>query len=155
MRHLLSYAVVALALAGLSGCKQKPAPETPAAPATKAVDLTALANAVPSTGPRTGNNYKVFFLVLRQNQRPASGFKVDMWVKGKSEPKTKATNEAGLVQFDGLPFPDAKHQLMAVLHYYSGKTDGAREIAYPYIESDAYRLKDTQYIPNNATPDPQ
>jgi hypothetical protein len=104
---------------------------------------------------RTGNHYKVTFKVLRQNTQPAAGFRVDMSVKGKSEPKTKMTNDAGIAQFDDLAFPDKKNPLMGAVHYYNGKRDDTREITYPYIESDAFRLKDTQYIPNDATPDPK
>lgn len=106
-------------------------------------------------GKKSGNNYKVFFKALRQNTQPASGFKVDAWVKGRSEPQTKVTNADGMIEWDDLPTPDTTHQLNTVLHYYIGKKDQSREIAYPFIESDAARLKDTQYIPNNATPDPQ
>ena len=89
------------------------------------------------------------------DQQPTVGFKVDAWVKGKSEAVTKTTDAAGLVTFDALPFPDMTHQLVAVLHYYRGKEDDPREIDYPFIDSDAYRLKDTQYIPNTATPEAQ
>ena len=137
-------------------CKQK-ADSEPAAPTAKVItpaDLSAMANAVPSTGPREGNNYKVFLLVLRWDQRPAVGFKVDAWVKGKSEAKTLVTNESGLVTFTDLPFPDQKHPLEAAFHYYKGQDDQTREITYPFIETDAYRLKDIQDIPNTATADP-
>jgi hypothetical protein len=50
-------------------------------------DLSALAAQVPTTGPREGNNYKVFAKVLRgtPGTPPAVGFKVEAWVKGKSE----------------------------------------------------------------------
>ena len=104
---------------------------------------------------KSGNNYKVAFKALRQNTQAANGFRVDAWVKGKSEPATKVTNSAGMAEWDDLPVPDATHQLNTVLHYYMGKKDQSREIAYPFIQSDAARLKDTQYIPNNATPEPQ
>lgn len=144
-------AALALIFLSIAACKPKPAQEQAAAP--KVVDLIALANSVPSTGPRTGNNYKVFMLVLRQNQSPAAGFRVDMSVKGKGAPITVVTNESGLAQFDNLPFPEAKQPLMGVVHYFNGQKDASREITYPYLDSDAYRLKDTQYIPNMATPD--
>ena len=65
------------------------------------------------------------------------------------------TDANGMVEFDDLPTPDTTHQLNTILTYYNGKKDQSREIAYPFIASDATRLKDTQYIPNNATPDPQ
>ncbi len=157
MKRLLSAAVLALTFTALSACGKKTAtePAAPAAPTVKVItsaDLSAMAAAVPNTGPREGNGYKVFFLVLRQNQAPAAGFNVDMSVKGKSEPKTVVTNESGLAQFDDLPFPDAKHPLVGSLHYSTGKGDDPREITYPFIDSDGYRLKDTQYIPNTATP---
>jgi len=100
------------------------------------------------------NHYNVLFKALRQNTLPAAGFRVDAWVKGRSEPKTKPTDSNGMATFDDLPAPDATHQLNTVLHYFMGKKDQSREIAYPFIESDAERLKDTQYIPNNAMPDP-
>ena len=144
-----------VALATLGGCKQ-PAGESSTGPTViTSADLSAMADAVPKTGPREGNNYKVFFLVLRQNQAPAAGFHVDMHVKGKSEPKTYTTDQSGLIKADDLPFPGMKNQLVAVLHYFSGKEDQPREIVYPFIESDAYRLKDIQYIPNTVTPDGQ
>lgn len=117
------------------------------------VDLAALAAAVPTTGPRTGNNYKVFFQVIRQNQEPAPGFKIAAWVKDKSEPVTVVTDASGLATFS-LPYPDSRHRLNAVFHYYRNGKDQARDVDYPYIESDAYRLKDTQTIPNDATPEP-
>ena len=75
-----------------------------------------------------------------------------MWVKGKGEKVTVKTDARGLARFESLPFPDATHHLNAVLHYFRGANDDEREIDYPFIEGDAYRLKDTQYIPNNATP---
>jgi hypothetical protein len=160
MKRWLATTAALAALAGFYGCKQQPGsgassqqPVGVSTPAT--VDLAGLANAVPNTGPRTGNNYKVFLLALRQNQQPAVGFRVDMTVKGKGETVTLKTNEAGLVKFESLPFPDAKHPLIGVLHYYNGAEDQSREITYPYIEGDAYRLKDTQYIPNTVTPEPQ
>lgn len=104
---------------------------------------------------RRGNNYKVHFKVLRQNQSPAEGFRVDMSVKGKSTAViTVKTDVNGMAEFDTLPTPDVTHPLMGVLHYYNGKNDDAREITYPFIQSDAKRLKDTQYIPNKATPEP-
>lgn len=104
---------------------------------------------------KNANGYKVHFKVLRQSSEPAAGFKVDAWVQGKSEPKTIVTDAAGMAEFTDLPFPDTKNQLAATLHYYKGKKDQSREIVYPFIPSDAERLKDTQYIPNTATPDPQ
>jgi hypothetical protein len=131
----------------LGGCK-KPATVTVA----EVTDIAVLADAVPKEGPREGNNYKVFFKVQKTND-PAPGFKIDAWVKGKSEPKTLITDKNGIVKFEDLPFPDAKSRLNAVFHYYRGTKDQSREIEYPYIEGDAYRLKDTQYIPNDATPD--
>jgi hypothetical protein len=104
---------------------------------------------------RRGNNYKVHFKVLRQNQSPAEGFRVDMSVKGKStEVVTVKTDAMGMAEFTNLPTPDSKHPLQGVLHYYNGKEDDPREITYPFIESDAKRLKDTQYIPNKVTPEP-
>ncbi len=106
-------------------------------------------------GKKNENNYLVNFKTLRQNQNPAEGFRVDAWVEGKSEPKTLVTNAEGIAQFTDLPKPDAQHHLNTVLHYYTGKADQERAIDYPFIPSDAERLKDTQYIPNNATPDPQ
>jgi hypothetical protein len=104
---------------------------------------------------KSGNNYRVNFKVLRQNTLPAEGFRVDLWVQGKSEPRTKPTDAKGMVVFDDLPTPDAQHQLNAILHYYNGKKDQSREISYPFIPSDAKRLNDTQYSPNNATPEPE
>jgi hypothetical protein len=136
----------------MASCKQS-APKAPAQSAA-VTDLAVLADAVPKTGPREGNNYKFFFKVLRQSAAPAVGFKVDAWVKGKSEPVTLRTDENGIVKFESLPFPDASSKLNVSLHYYKGQTDDAREIEYPYLETDAYRLKDTQYIPNTVTPDP-
>jgi hypothetical protein len=133
------------------GCK-KSTPQ--AGSSSETTDLSVLANAVPTTGPRTGNNYKFFFKALRQSAEPAVGFKVDAWVKGLSEPKTIRTDKNGIVKFEDLPFPDATHHLNMVLHYYKGQTDDAREIDYPYLETDAYRVKDTQYVPNTVTPDP-
>lgn len=106
-------------------------------------------------GCKKGDNYKVYFKALRQNTAPAVGFRVDAWVKGKSEAKTVVTGADGMANFTDLPKPDATHQLVTVLHYYAGKRDDSREITYPYIESDAERLKDTQYIPNTVTPEPQ
>jgi hypothetical protein len=147
-------ALFALSLLAVAACKQKTA-ESPAAKVITPADMTAMADAVPKTGPKEGNNYKVFFLALRSDQSPAVGFRVDAWVTKKSEPLTLKTNESGLVIFENLPFPDSKHPLNTVLHYYKGAEDQAREITYPFIESDAYRLKDTQYIPNTATPEPQ
>ena len=155
MKRSLSVVIVALPLLGL-GCQQKSAekPAAPAAPVVTSADLAAMANAVPNTGPRDANTYKVFLLVLRQNVAPGANFKVDLWVKGKSEPKSYRTNESGLLKAEDLPYPDVKHHLNAVLHYFKGKDDQPREIDYPFIDSDAYRLKDTQYIPNTVTPDP-
>ena len=101
------------------------------------------------------NNYVVNFKTLRQNQKPAEGFRVDAWVEGKSEPRTLITNAEGMAPFTDLPKPDVQHHLNTVLHYYTGKADQERSIDYPFIPSDAERLKDTQYIPNNATPGPQ
>ncbi len=157
MKSAFRYFVAVYFVAALAGCKPKsvenatPVNQSPAKVITSA-DLAAMANAVPSTGPREGNNYKVFFLVLRQDQRPAVGFEVYMNVKGKSAPLMVVTNESGLAQFDNLPFPDAKHPLMASLHYYKGAEDQPREITYPFLQTDAYRLKDIQYIPNTVTP---
>ena len=156
MKRSLMLAVTAGAL--LAACQQKAADQTaaaPSAPMVTSADLTAMANAVPNSGPREGNHYKVFFLVLRQNASPAANFKVDFWVKGKSEPKTYRTNESGFLKVEDLPYPDVKHHLNATLHYYKGKNDQPLEIDYPFLETDAYRLKDAQYIPNTVTPDPQ
>ncbi|MBV9080933.1 MAG: hypothetical protein JO102_07435 [Elusimicrobia bacterium] len=162
MNRFFTLAVAATLFSPLVGCKkaESPAPMT-TAPAPKVItpsDLTAMADAVPKTGPREGNKYKVFMLVLRAHaQSGVKGVKVDMSVKGVSpQPETKVTDESGLATWDDLPFPDMKHQLIGVVHYYKpgSKEDEAREIRYPYIESDAYRLKDTQDIPDNATADP-
>lgn len=102
------------------------------------------------------DHYKVHFKVLRQNTQPAEGFRVDMSVKGKSEAvTTEKTNGAGMAEFKSLPAPDSTHQLVGVLHYYMKGEDQARTITYPFIPSDAERLNDTQYIPNNATPEAQ
>lgn len=153
-----SFAIAVAVAAAFTACQQKAADKpaaAPAAPMVTSADLTTMANAVPNTGPREGNNYKVFFLVLRQNTSPAANFKVDFWVKGKSEPKTYRTNESGFLKVEDLPYPDVKHHLNAVLHYYKGKNDQPREIDYPFLDTDAYRLKDSQYIPNTVTPDPQ
>lgn len=149
MNRFSFLSVVVMSAIFLTGCKDKAATDfiTPA-------KLSEMANAVPNSGPREGNNYKVFFLVLHQNQAPAKGFRVTMAVKGKGQPVTVATNEQGLAQFDNLPFPDVKNPLMASLAYASGKNADPREFTYPYLETDAYRLKDIQYIPNTATPDP-
>lgn len=152
MNRLLCLTTVLVSLIAVPACQQSSTPEASPPTTLTAADLAAMAEAVPTGGPREGNNYKFFFLVLRQDQRPAAGFKVDAWVKGKSEPKTIVTDEAGLARFEDLPFPDAKHPLETILHYNAGKGDTDREITYPYIESDAYRLKDIQYIPNTATP---
>ncbi len=102
-------------------------------------------------GPR--NNYDVKVTVLRQNQQPAVGFRVDAHVTDRSTPVTVKTDAQGVAHFDSLPAPDKEHPLVAVVHYFKGTNDGEREITYPFIESDAKRLKDTQYIPNNATPE--
>jgi hypothetical protein len=153
VKYFLSCASI-LALTVFFGCKKSPPAETPA-PVADVTDLSVLANAVPNSGPKTGNNYKFFFKALRQSAEPAVGFRVDAWVKGKSEPKTVRTDDNGIVKFDDLPFPDATHRLNVSLHYFKGKVDDAREIEYPFLETDAYRLKDTQYIPNTVTPDPQ
>jgi hypothetical protein len=154
MKRLLPLAVALFLLIPLSGCKKSGSADTPTKALT-AADLAAMANAVPNSGPRDGNAYQVFFLVFRQDQRPAAGFPIDVWVKGKGEKKTIRTDNAGLATVSDLPFPDAKHPLEAVLHYFKGNQDQEREITYPFIESDAYRLKDVQYIPNTVTPDPQ
>ncbi len=146
MKYFLSLFAIIVPLAVFSGCKKK-SPEV--------TDLSVLANAVPNNGPKTGNNYKFFFKALRQSAEPAVGFKVDAFVKGLSEPKTMRTDKNGIVKFEDLPFPDAKHRLNMSLHYYKGQNDQAREIDYPYLETDAYRLKDTQYIPNTVTTDPR
>lgn len=155
MNYRFALTTIALVLLMGTGCKQTPAaPETKIVAAVTPAELSAMADAVAKTGPREGNNYKVFFLVLRQDTRPAVNFKVDMWVKGKGEMQSVRTGENGLAVFENLPFPDAKHPLEASLHYFKGANDQAREITYPFIESDAYRLKDSQYIPNTVTPDP-
>lgn len=143
-------AMVAISFLVLAGCKQKAA-EAPVA--QKVVSIAELADAVPQTGPREGNHYKLF-LKMQQTNSPAVGFKVDAWVKGKSEPVTLVTDENGIVIFENLPFPETNHQVNATFHYYRGKRDQSREIAYPFVEGDAYRMKDTQYIPNDATPEP-
>jgi hypothetical protein len=149
-RQSWAYAGVFLLLCAWgAGCKTE-SPPSSAMPA-KITNLAELADAVSQSGPREGNNYKVFFKVLRQNQQPAAGFEIDAWVKGKSEPKTVVTDEDGIAIFPDLPFPETRNQLMAVFRYFNGKQDASREITYPYIDSDAYRLKDTQYIPNAAT----
>ena len=49
-------------------------------------------------------------------------------MKGLSEPKTIRTDSNGIVKFEDLPFPDAKHRLNVSLHYYKGQNDQAREI---------------------------
>jgi hypothetical protein len=151
MKNYLSGTLVATLISVFLGCKPNPIP-----PATETAPTTETAAPETSAAPmeRVGNQYKVSFKVLRQNTDPAPGFKVDLWVIGKSEPRTFTTNEAGMIEVTDLPFPDAKNQLAAVLHYYTGKNDQEREITYPYIQSDAFRLKDTQYIPNTATPEP-
>ncbi|MCG3205060.1 MAG: hypothetical protein KCHDKBKB_01777 [Elusimicrobia bacterium] len=130
MKHFFFFTTLIIPLTIFPGCNKKPS-------------------------PGSGNHYKVTFKALRQNTEPAVGFRVEAWVKGKSEPQTKTTNVDGIVEWNDLPTPDATHQLNTVLHYYMKKKDQSREISYPFIESDATRLKDTQYIPNNATPDPQ
>ncbi len=117
--------------------------------------MTVLCAGLAACGKSSGDNYKVHFKTLRQDTTPAEGFRVDAWVKGRGEMKTKVTDANGMAEFDDLPKPDATHQLNTVLHYYLGKKDKSREITYPYIESDAARLKDTQYIPNTATPEPK
>lgn len=154
MNRLSFAAALAFSVAAI-GCKPQPAAEAPAAQApTRVTDLNELAAAVPNEGPREGNNYKVFVKILRQNQAPAEGFKVDAWVKNKGEKVTLVTDADGIAKFENLPFPDATHPLSAVFHYYNNGKDQSRDITYPYIESDAYRLKDTQYIPNTATAEP-
>lgn len=153
MKRAALITAACIAALSFSSCKKQSAADMPAAAMT-AAELTELANKVPSSGPREGNNYKLYVLVLRQNQAAAVNFKVDAFVKGKSEAVTVRTNERGLAQFDNLPFPSMKNQLIATVHYYKGADDQPREIAYPYIEGDAYRLKDVQYIPNTVTPDP-
>ena len=154
MKRLSLIAATALSLAVFPACKQKTAePAATSAVAMTPAELSALANSVPNSGPREGNNYKVFILVLHNDQTPAPGFKVDMWVKGKSEPKTAVTGANGLATFTDLPFPDVKHHLNAIIHYFRKPgNDDAREIDYPYLDTDAYRLKDSQDIPNTATP---
>jgi hypothetical protein len=141
--------ILALACAFFSACK----PSVPATPevAVEITDLAVLADQVPKEGPREGNNYKVFFK-MQQTNNPAVGFKIDAWVKGKSEPKTLVTDNNGIVKFTDLPFPDATHKLNATFHYFRNGNDQSRSIEYPFIEPDAYRMKDTQYIPNDATP---
>src|SRR5215211_1930085 len=103
MKRWLGMAALMFTLAAISGCKEQSGagasaqqPVGVSTPAT--VDLAALVNAVPNSGPRTGNNYKVFVLALRQNQQPAVGFRVDATVKGKGETVTVKTNEAGLAR---------------------------------------------------------
>lgn len=130
MKRIFSLTPLLLSLLLFSGCKKS--------------DVSA-----------SGNSYKVSFKALRQNTQPAVGFRVDAWVKGKSEAQTKITDANGMVEYNDLPTPDTTHQLNTVLHYYMKNRDQSREIAYPFIESDALRLKDTQYIPNNATPEPE
>src|SRR4051812_26309745 len=85
--------------------------------------------------------YQVHYKVLRQNTQPGEGFRVDAWVKGKSEPVTLKTDAKGMAEFTGLPFPSSVNPLMTNLHYYNGDEDGAREITYPFLESDAKQLK--------------
>jgi hypothetical protein len=80
---------------------------------------------------------------------------VEAWVKGKGEPKILKTDKNGIAKFTDLPFPDAKQRLNISFHYYKGTMDQTRSIEYPYLDTDAYRMKDTQYIPENDTPDPQ
>jgi len=126
MKRVLGVAIFTLSLPLMSGCRKD-----------------------------NGNHYKVYFKTLRENTQPAQGFSVDAWVKGKSERETKVTGSDGMANFDDLPTPDSKHQLNTVLHYFVHGKDESREIAYPFITSDAERLKDTQYIPNGATYSPQ
>lgn len=143
MKILLFAALISCPLL-FSGCKKE------------STDLAVLAAAVPTSGPREGNNYKVFAKVLRgvPGTPPAPGFKVEAWVKGKSEPTTLVTDKNGIVKFTDLPFPDAKQRLNITFRYYKNDKDVSRSIEYPYLDTDAYRLKDTQYIPDNVTPDP-
>jgi hypothetical protein len=149
MKKLLPAVLIALSFAA-SGCKKT-------ASSYSSTDLSVLAAEVPATGPREGNNYKVFLKVLRgtPSTPPAAGFKVEAWVKGKGEPKTITTDKNGIAIFSDLPFPDPKQNLNIAFHYYKGKVDQTRSISYPYLDTDAYRMKDTQYIPENVTPDPQ
>lgn len=109
--------------------------------------------ALGACGPR--NNYDVKVTVLRQNQQPAVGFRVTAHVTNRSTPQTIATDAKGVAHFDTLPTPDKQNPVVAVVHYYRGPDDAERDITYPFIESDAKRLTDTQYIPNDATPEPQ
>ncbi len=143
----ISLALIAASLFVLNGCKAK----------TETSDLNALVAQVPTDGPREGNNYKVFVKVLRGTpSTPAAvGFNVDAWVKGKSEPVTQVTDKFGVARFENLPFPDAKQRLNIAFRYYKGQMDQTRAIEYPYLDTDAYRMKDTQYIPENVTPEPQ
>jgi hypothetical protein len=106
-------------------------------------------------GCQKKEGYLYTIKVLRESAAPAEGFRVDAWVKGKSEPVTKKTGADGIVVFDDLPQPDATHQLNGVVHYFKGQRDGERKISYPFLASDAARLKDTQYIPNNVTAEPE
>jgi hypothetical protein len=101
------------------------------------------------------NHYDVKVTVLRQNQQPAVGFRVSAHVTNRSTPVTIETDAKGVAHFDSLPTPDKQNPLVAVVHYYRGPNDADRDITYPFIESDAKRLTDTQYIPNDATPEPQ
>jgi hypothetical protein len=151
LKKYLPLFILMISFVVFSGCKKSAS--APAATA-EVTDLSVLANAVPNTGPKSGNNYKFFFKALRQNAEPAVNFKVDAWVKGLSQPETIRTDKNGIVKFEDLPFPDAAHHLNVSLHYYKGSIDDAREIDYPYLDTDGYRLKDTQYVPNTATPDP-
>lgn len=115
--------------------------------------LLLLLSVVPFIGcKKKGYDYRLEYKVLRQNTQPAAGFNVDVWVKGKSEPRTFVTDSAGMIKLNDLPTPDIQHQLVTALHYCNGKNEDKRQIAYPFITSDSERLKDTQYIPNNATP---
>lgn len=143
----ISLALIAASLFVLNGCKAK----------TEITDLNVLVAAVPNEGPREGNNYNVFVKVLRgtPSTPPAAGFNVEAWVKGKGEPKTVKTDKNGIAIFNDLPFPDVKQRLNIAFHYYKGQMDQTRSIEYPYLDTDAYRMKDTQYIPENATPEPQ
>ncbi len=96
-------------------------------------------------------SYEYTMKVLRENTQPAQGFLITAWVEGKSEPVSKKTGPDGIAFFNDLPFPDTKNRLNGTVRYYDTKgNDRSRSIAYPFIPSDATRLKDTQYIPNTA-----
>ena len=78
MKYFLSLFSVIVPLLVFSGCKKASSMPRPLRPhrghPKRTVDLSVLANAVPNTGPKTGNNYKFFFKALRQSAEPAVGF---------------------------------------------------------------------------------